>query len=90
MDTSGGLVFLITFCIEKKKTEVTQDVRKAAAGGRKNRKQKVGLSNSLSVWKNELWEVMLEVVFLSAFICDLEKVMNSEVFNFVGDITSFK
>lgn len=33
---------------------------------------------------------MLGVVLFSAFICDLEKVMNSEVSNFVGDITSFK
>lgn len=32
----------------------------------------------------------LEVVLVSAFVCDLEKVMNSEVSSFVGDITSFK
>lgn len=30
------------------------------------------------------------VVLLNAFVCDLEKVMNSEISNFVGDITSFK
>lgn len=65
-------------------------MRKAAAGGRKNRRQRVGLSNCLSGWKNELWEVMLGVVLFSAFICDLEKVMNSEVSNSVDGITSFK
>lgn len=34
--------------------------------------------------------MMLELVLFGAFICDLEKVMNSEVFNFVGGISSFK
>lgn len=33
---------------------------------------------------------MLEVVLFTAFFCDLEKAMNSEVSNFVSDITSFK
>lgn len=65
-------------------------MRKAAAGGRKNRRQRVGLSNYLSGGKNELWEMMLEVVIFSAFVCDLEKVMSSEVSSFVGDTTFFK
>lgn len=34
--------------------------------------------------------MMLEVVLFSAFVCDLEKVMSSEVSSFVGDITFFK
>lgn len=33
---------------------------------------------------------MLEMVLFSTFACDLEKVMNSKVSNFVGDTTSFK
>lgn len=33
---------------------------------------------------------MLVVVLFNAFVCDLEKVMNSEISNFVGDSTSFK
>lgn len=65
-------------------------MRQAAAGGRRNRRQRVGLSNCLSGWKNELWKVMLGMVLFSAFVCDLEKVMNSEVSNFVDDITPFK
>lgn len=33
---------------------------------------------------------MLGLVLFGAFIHDLGKVMNSEVSNFVGDISSFK
>lgn len=65
-------------------------MEKSAARGRTTRKQRIGLSNCLSGWKNELWDVMLVVVLFNAFVCDLEKVMNSEISNFVGDSTSFK
>lgn len=88
VDTRVVLVFLITVCIEKNKLSWHRMWEKLLL--RVGRRQRVVLSNYLSDWKNELWKMVLEVVLFSAFICDLEKVMNSEVSSFVGDTTSFK
>lgn len=53
-------------------------------------KLRVGLSDCFLGWKNEPWELVLGLVLFCAFFCDLEKVMNSEVSNSVGEVSSVK